>query len=51
LLSTVTNPSNNPIIPNVQVETVFYGSVWSTGQQVTGYQNINGVELTSQPVL
>jgi hypothetical protein len=30
VLSTVTNPSNNPIIPNVQVEAVFYGSAWNT---------------------
>jgi hypothetical protein len=48
LMSVVTNPAPNPIIPNVQVETVFYGSVWSSGQQVTGYQNINGVELTNE---
>jgi hypothetical protein len=48
LMSTVTNPSNNLIIPHVQVETVFYGSVWTAGQNVTGYQQINGVELATE---
>jgi hypothetical protein len=48
LLSVVTNPANNPIIPNVQVETVFWGSVWSSGEHVTGYQNINGTELATE---
>jgi hypothetical protein len=48
LMSTVANPYNNPIIPHVQVETVFYGSVWSAGQQLTGYQQINGVELATE---
>jgi hypothetical protein len=48
LMSVVTNPDNNPIIPNVQVENVFYGSVWSLGSQVSNYQNINGDELAAE---
>jgi hypothetical protein len=39
LMAVVTSPNPQaPIIPNVQIETVYYGSAWSTGQGVNSAQ-------------
>jgi hypothetical protein len=41
--------NNGKIIPHVQVETVFYGSVWTNGTP-TNYQNTNSYELNTEAV-